>query len=471
MLPTPARRPPSWLVFGAVACMCVLTPRGAAAGDPAAAKAAEPPAMAPTAPSAPPALEAPPEAPAAPAARPEVHGQIDWQAHPAMHIPWGFFAKGLTDRTPKRTWRHQFKQTVYEPYLARSGVRIFLAAAMAAEAGSTPKQARRLILEQLAFVEAFVAAHADRYALARTPEEARALLATTDKMVVVHSIEGGHLLLADGSDARFWADAGVALITLVHLRDDELGGSAVLPGIKGPLINPRGARHNRRGERRGLTERGKAAMVELADAGVLVDLSHMSHDTLADALEVTRAHDIPPVVTHGSLTSLREGDGGITEAQLVDLYAQGGSFALGLSAENLVPVSPTVDVPDHCVGTLDTFAMHYERVNHVVQGHAAAILGNGATWDTLSSPQRTALSVGWSSDWNGWLSHSQPKHGPGGCLPPRADPLEIDTVGLAHPGLLPQHWARLEEAGVALDPMLRSAERFLQLWEETRARR
>lgn len=417
-----------------------------------------------------PELTPPPEAAAPEAhAAPEIHGQIDWQAHPAMHIPWGFFARGLTDRTPRLTWRHQFKQTVYEPYLAESGVRIFLAAAMAAEAATRPEQARRLILEQLAYVEAFVAAHPDRYALARTPEEARALLATTDKMVVVHSIEGGHLLLSDAADAQFLADAGVALITLVHLRDDELGGSALLPGIKGPLINPRGARSHRRGERRGLTERGKAAIVELADAGVLVDLSHMSHDTTADALAVTAANGITPVVTHGSLLTLRKGDGGVTEAQLVELYRQGGTFNMGLSAEMLVPVEPTIPVRDHCVGTLDTFAVHYERANHVVQSHAADILG--VPWEAASSSQRTALSVGWSSDWNGWISHSQPKHGHGRCLPPRADPLPVDTLGLAHPGLLPQHWQRLEEAGVDLDPMLRSAERFLQLWEQARARR
>ncbi len=406
---------------------------------------------------------------AAPEPPPQIHGQIDWQAHPAMHIPWGFFAKGLTDRTPRLTWRHQFRQTVYAPYLAQSGVRIFLAAAMAEEAATRPEQARRLILEQLAFVEAFVAEHADRYALARTPEEARTILATTDKMVVIHSIEGGHLVLADAADARFWADAGVALVTLLHLRDDELGGSAILPGAKGPLINPRGARHDRRGERRGLTERGAAAIVELSDAGILVDLSHMSHDTMADALEVTRANDIPPVITHGSLSSIRESNVGITEAQLVDVYAQGGSFAMGLAAEMLVPVNPSVDVPAHCVGTLDTFAFHYEHVNEVLQANATAILGTN--WEATSPAQRTALSVGWSSDWNGWISHAEPKYGPGRCLPARDDTLEIDTVGLAHPGLLPQQWQRFSEAGVDLDPMLRSAERFLQLWEEVRARR
>jgi len=418
-----------------------------------------------------PAQTSAPPAEAAPTAASEVRGQIDWQSHPAMHVPWGFFAKGLTERTPARTWRHTFTQTLYAPYLAASGVRIFLAAAMAAEAASAPAQAKRLILEQLAYVEAFVAANPDRYALARTPAEARTILATTDKMVIVHSIEGGHLLLNNASDAAFWADAGVALITLVHLRDDELGGSAIVAGVKGPLINPVGARRERHGERRGLTTRGREAIVELTDAGVLVDLSHLTHDAMEDALEVTRANGIAPVVTHGSLLSLRESPVGITEAQLVDIYAQGGSFAMGLSAELLVPENPTVPVPAHCVGTLETFGMHYARVNTVLQGHATELLG--VPWEAATEAQRTRLAVGWSSDWNGWLSHSKPKYGPGRCQPTAAagpDALDIDTRGLAHPGLLPQHWQRLTEGGADLDPMLRSAERFLQLWEAARAR-
>jgi microsomal dipeptidase-like Zn-dependent dipeptidase len=400
----------------------------------------------------------------------EVHAQIDWQGHPAMHIPWGFFfTKGLRDKQPHRTWKHQFKQIVTEPYLSESGVRIFLVAAMAAEAASKAPQAKAMILEQIAYVDDFAKAHADRYAVARSPEEARALLATTDKMVLVHSIEGGHLLLNDPKDAALWAEAGVALMTLIHLRDDELGGSAILEGALGPLVNPVGAKQRRRGERRGLTDRGRDAIVELADAGIIVDLSHMSHETTADALAVTKAHGIPPVLTHSSLRSIRDGDGGLTEDELVEVYAQGGLFALGLSAEKLTPLSPTRPVPEHCLGTLDTFRVHSQAVREVLVDRAQEIIDE--PFNPGSEAHQTALAVGWSSDWNGWLSHSKPRHGPGRCLPVRDDPLAIDKLGLAHPGLLPEHWQRLSEDGLDLEPMLRSAERFLRLWEAARARR
>ena len=395
----------------------------------------------------------------------EVRVMIDWQGHPAMHIPWSFFAPGLTERAPKLTWRHQFKQTVHAPYLGDSGVRIFLMAAMAAEQARNPTQARRLILRQLAYVEAFVAAHGDRYALARSASEARRLLATTDKMVVVHSIEGGHHMLSDPGDAAFWAAQGVALITLIHLRDDELGGAAILPMGIGPAINPRGAKLRRRGDRRGLTERGKEAIVELDAAGILVDLSHMTHASIDDALDVAEAHGIAPVVTHGKLARLRNTEMGFRDDQVVRIYRLGGVFSLGLDASKLDPIDPTAPVPDDvCPGTLETFAMHTQAVRDLVQAHAAEILGPAA--DSEEAPTR--LAVGWSSDWNGWVNHSRPVYGVGRCRDASAldDPLAVDTQGLAHPGLLPSHWERLERDGLDLDPMLRSAERFLQLWEQ-----
>lgn len=125
-------------------------------------------------------------------------------------------------------------------------------AAMAAEKARNPEQARRLIDSQFAYVEEWVVDNADRYAVAKAPAEVRYLLTETNKTVVFHSIEGGHHLLSGPDDAAYWAERGVALITLMHLRDDELGGSAILDKGVGTLINRAGARARRRGEDRGL---------------------------------------------------------------------------------------------------------------------------------------------------------------------------------------------------------------------------
>lgn len=389
-----------------------------------------------------------------------------------MHIPWPMFGRGLTDRAlARRTWRHQFRQTMSAEATLGSGTRVVLAAAMAAERAHDPTQARRLILRQLRHLEAFIAANPERAALARTPAEARHLLATTDKVVFVHSIEGGHLLLEQPGDAGFWAQRGVALITLIHLRDEENGGSALLPGRLGPLVNPAGARSQRDGERRGLTGTGRRNLRQLHDAGILVDLSHMTSEALDDALDVAQRHDIPPVITHAALDAVRPDGRGLRDDQLLRIYELGGVFSLGLSAVDIV-AGPDRALPEGgpCPGTVEAWAWQHQHVQRLIEDNAGALLGRpDATWAELGDADRTRLATGWSSDWNGWVSHSRPVVGT--CREARPDDVELDHRGLAHPGLLPQHWARVAEQGVDLDSMHRSAERFLQLWETARGER
>ena len=398
----------------------------------------------------------------------EVREQIDWQAHPAMHIPWRVYGPGLTDARPELTYKHALTQTMHTPYLDASGVRILMAGAMAAEKAKNPAQARALILEQLAYVEDFVAANPERYVLARTPDQARDALSTTDKMVVIHSIEGGRMILTEPDDAEFWAEQGVALITVTHLLDDELGGAASNAGLLGWLLNPAAARKRRRGKDRGLTERGREVIVELDRAGILVDLTHMSPQAIDETLAITAASGIPPVVTHGKLSAIQDVERAFTDAQVVAIYQQGGVFNLAVSGDALHASDNTVpEPPGYCPGTLDGFRWHYETLQDILDDNIDALFGvQGRA--SLTEAQRTALATGWASDWNGGIGHSLPKYGRGRCEPLAnlpAPALDLDTLGLAHPGLLPQYWRRLSEAGMDLDPMLRSAERFLQLWE------
>ncbi len=406
---------------------------------------------------------------------PIVRGQIDWQGHPAMHITWPMFGKGLTDREPRLRNRHMFNQVATAPYIERAGIRIHLWAAMAAERARNPDQARRMVLRQLRYVEDFVDANSDRFALARTPAQARDLLQTTDKQVVVHAIEGGRELFDRQDDAAFWAAQGVALVTVAHLFDDGLVAAALNPGLTGSLTNLPGVRKRKRDLPRGLTPRGREVIVELADAGILVDLTHMAPEAVAETLDLTREHGIPPVVTHGKLSRLRDTERAFTDAQVVDIYQQGGAFNLVLAGNALVPDVDDLSLPDdHCPGTIDDFRLHWLALRDIIASHRDEILAAQGASDADPQDAAVRLATGWASDWNGWTNHTEPKYGRGDCMPLDAlpdPPLEFDTRGLAHPGLLPQHWQRLEESGVDLDPMLLSAEQFLRLWEAAVQRR
>lgn len=383
-----------------------------------------------------------------------------------MHMVYPtFFREGLRDEAPTNlTWDHMFDQTVYTPFLRRSGVRVLGSAAMAAEQAVSPGQAHALIVSQLERVERFAAEHADGFVVARTPGEVREALSTSNRMVFVHQIEGGRMVLRDPRDAWFWRSRGVMLVTVIHLLDDDLGQSARNLGHSSGVLNLflTGIEfHPARS--RGLTARGREAIVELARAGIVVDLSHMSPTALDDALAVCRAHGIPPVVTHGMYGAIQASDRGLSAAQIIEIYRLGGMLSIPLDGHSLDPRNPTIPIPEGLVpGTMDMFRFHLETVHRLLRDNATTILGR--PWEQLTDAERTRLAVGWASDWNGWTVHSRP-------TPARAVPgesLEIDRVGLAHPGLLPQYWQRLREDGMDFDPLERSLERFVQIWESVR---
>lgn len=399
--------------------------------------------------------------------RAELRGHVDLQAHPAMHMAWPtFFREGMLDAAPTNmTWRHQFTQQVYTPFMKRSGVRLFGAAAMAAERADEPGQAHRLILDQLEQVERWIAAHPADMALARTPQEARRLLTTTDKMVVVHQIEGGRKILLDPRDAWFWRSKGVMLVTVMHLLHDELGHAAFNLGPMSGIINVlwNGIDCRPADARRGLTARGREAIVELHRAGILVDLSHMHPTTVDDALEVCRQHSIPPIVTHGMYKAIQDSERGLTAAQIVEIYRLGGMVSVPCDGNALDPHQARIPVPAGLErGTMDMYRFHVETVHRLLRDNAQTILGK--PWAQASDAERTRLAVGWASDWNGWTNHSRPT--PRRAV--RGPVLEVDRVGLAHPGLLPQYFQRLREDGMDLDPVERSLERFIQIWEQVR---
>jgi hypothetical protein len=162
--------------------------------------------------------------------------------------------------------------------------------------------------------------------------------------------------------------------------------------------------------------------------------------------------------------AIQESDRGLTAAQIIEIYRLGGMLSIPVDGNALDPRNPTIPIPEGLVpGTMDMFRFHVETVHRLLRANATTILGR--PWEQLTDAERTRLAVGWASDWNGWTVHSRP-------TPARAvhgEVLEIDRVGLAHPGLLPQYWQRLREDGMDFDPLERSLERFVQIWESVRA--
>lgn len=403
---------------------------------------------------------------------------MDLQIHPTMHIPHSIFGPGLTYfdemHPPKLTYKHRLKNVNYANYWENNkGCRIFVVGFMTKESIRQPGKARKMILDQLDYVEEFVKLHQDKFAIARSPKEVRELVTQTNKTIILYSIEGGKALIGSEEDAKFWASKGISFITLIHMLDSELGGSAIRPGLIFKIINIKGALRSKK--KRGLTELGKNAIQWLANAGIMIDLSHMSDSTRADALDVMAAKGIPPISTHDSFKPIQNMQRAISEEDVIRIYQEHGFMSLPLSGISIKPFHPDkkyqdlLDQPsNYCNGSVDSYRFVYESLQYFLQENLSSIFNDRfKTIANLTEDEKIDLAIGFQSDFNGWVNHSKPRYGKKGCFKTTSgtkyEPIELQ--GLAHPGMLESQWNWMKKEDVDLEPILYASEKFLRVWE------
>lgn len=411
----------------------------------------------------------------------EVREYIDLQMHPTMHVPYSFFGKGfrsfIPDKEPKLKYKHQFKDVNYSNYWKNNkGARIIVTGALTKEGIKKNEKARRIILEQIQYVNDFALENSEDFVVAKSPREIRTLLQTTEKTIIVHSIEGAKKLIASQEDADFWASQGVAFITLIHLVDSELGSSAIKPGIFTKIINLKGTLKKEK-KRVGLTEKGKQTILWLANAGIMTDITHMSDKCRTETLEFMEEHQIPPIATHDGFRPIQNHPRGIPADEVLKIYQNKGFISLPISGESLMPHKPEpayqekIDQLDcYCEGSIDSYKFTYQEVKKLIESNHQFIAKNNSVtseFSELSESEKVNYSIGFQSDFNGWLNHSRPRYGKKGCYEPvegtTYEPIELD--GMPHPGYLESQWRLLEKEGVDLEPIKRNSEKFLQVWE------
>ena len=380
-----------------------------------------------------------------------VDGVVDLHAHLASHLAVRAYRPGPDAPLPENAdWRGRTQRRYDEPAVRASGVVLFVSAAYAHPATMylhSRARTEKVVEAQLAYVEGFVAAHPDVYALARTPEEARAAIAD-GRIVFVHAIEGATNLIRTPEQVRRWADRGVAVITPIHLADNQLG-TATHTWSFGWLTNFRGKVRSLVSDR-GLRPRGEAVVGAMIDAGIVVDLTHMSPASVSDALDLLDAHRAPVLVTHTGVAGVRHRPHETSDAQLDRIVDRGGLVGLAGNATEMGPVPRRALPDDHCPESVDDFRLHYAYLD--------GYLPDG-------------VAIGWGSDFQGGVHEYRPRRGPDGCFDRDAELTGYPRVGLAHVGYADAFFAELGERGADLTRLKGSAEAFLRIWEEARALR
>lgn len=147
--------------------------------------------------------------------------------------------------------------------------------------------------------------HSDLLAPARTPTEAREIVAS-GRHAVLLGVEGGQGISENLDVLRGFYDKGVRYMTLTHAKTLSWAESASDGGA--PSFN-------------GLTEFGKDVVREMEKMGMIIDLAHVSPETFWATLDTVEA---PVVVTHAAARGIADHPRNLTDEQILAVAERGG---------------------------------------------------------------------------------------------------------------------------------------------------
>ena len=180
------------------------------------------------------------------------------------------------------------------------------------------KEAVRATLEQIDIVHRMVAKYPDTFVLARTADDVeRAFKA--GKVGSMIGMEGGHSIDSSLATLRMMHALGAGYMTLAHSKNVPWADSATDKPVLG-----------------GLSPFGEQVVREMNRLGMLVDLSHVSEDTMADAIRVSRA---PVMFSHSSARAVCGHPRNVPDAILKQLPANGGIVMVTFVPSFIAPVA------------------------------------------------------------------------------------------------------------------------------------
>lgn len=374
---------------------------------------------------------------------------FDPHAHLNMKPGMGFLFKGDPEHLEHEPlWSDPFSEKMAIERIRTSGFGLIVVCLYANAMITWPGDVSDAVYEEIRLTSELVGRHPELFEIATTSGQARRIIAS-GKIALVFALEGGEWAMRDERAVAELYRAGVRMTNPVHIYDSWIGGSDLQEGAK-IILNPPGwanstVRNGRRENRRGLAEEGKKLLVSLINYGYIIDVSHMSRQSLRDFDDLTAQEKVPYLNSHvPNLSSSAISERSANDEMLRLLRNRGG--LLGLVPASYAPQNP-VGAPELCQGTVDTYARLFSEATRKAEG----------------------MPIAFSSDFNGGVSHVRPTHGPDGCRALDEAKTDFERKGLADIGYVPELIAAMRDRGVDVSPMYAASERFLQIWERAEA--
>lgn len=173
-------------------------------------------------------------------------------------------------------------------------------------------------IEQIELVKTMVKRYPDTFELARTADDV-ARIQKSGKIASLMGVEGGHCIEDSIENLRRLHTLGAGYMTLTH-SDTLAWADAATDEIRS----------------HGLSPFGEEVVREMNRLGMLVDLSHVSAETMRDALKVSLA---PVIFSHSSATAVADHPRNVLDDVLTLVKEKGGVVMINFYSGFVHPAS------------------------------------------------------------------------------------------------------------------------------------
>jgi len=177
----------------------------------------------------------------------------------------------------------------------------------------------KVVADQLIdMVEGFARDWPDKFALARSVEEARSA-AAKGLVALPMGMENGAPVEGDLSNLRHFHQRGIRYITLTHSENNQICDSS----------------YAKEKQWNGLSPFGREVVAEMNRLGIMVDISHVSDATFYQVMELSRA---PAIASHSSCRRFTEGwERNMDDAMIELLGKKGGVIQINFGSSFIHP--------------------------------------------------------------------------------------------------------------------------------------
>jgi N-acyl-D-amino-acid deacylase len=239
-----------------------------------------------------------------------------WDGH--NDLPWTVRTKagGSWDQSDIAQRQPQFHTDI--PRLREGNVRAQFWSVYVPVETARQGLALQQTLEQIALVKSMVERYPEVFELALSADDVERI-ARQGKIASLIGVEGGHAIEDSLANLDRLYQLGARYMTLTHTETHNWADSATDT-----------ARHG------GLTAFGEEVVRRMNRLGMLVDLSHVSPDTMRHALRISRA---PVMFSHSSARAVADHPRNVPDDVLVQLRRNGGIVMVNFYSGFVVPSS------------------------------------------------------------------------------------------------------------------------------------